>query len=136
MSTPQWVHLGTFTNNSFNAAATNLTIPSAFVLPANWVVHNTWLILTTAFVGGGVLGYNIEVGNLLLPAKYLPPQFVGVLPPSPIQPVSIAGIEGAGTTSPLLGTPLQITASCSAGTLNNATQGTCDIWMFISSLTN
>jgi hypothetical protein len=132
----QWIHLGNFTFQTFNSLGSSITMPTAYSLPANSIIHHTYLMLNQPFTGPGLLGYDISVGNLVIPSKYLGPLFVGAFPPSPFQPVSQIGIEGAGSTSPYLGTQLEITANCTTGTLNLAVQGSCDVWIWVSSLTN
>lgn len=122
-----WIKVGTFTFANFSLSATLNTISTGYTIPADAPPMACYIRLNTAFVGGGIGTYKVSVGTSTLPAKYHADLNVHTIPPSPIQPQARIGIEVASTA-------LTLTATCSGDTLDNASAGEFDLFIYMTSL--
>lgn len=121
----QMVKVATKTFSDFSTAATTNSISSGYALPPRWAIRGGYVIATTTFSGGLLLSYTISCGISGNNTKYMTATNVFTGASLPVQPGS-AGIESL--TVP---TSITLTATCTGGQLNTATQGVVEIYLLL-----
>ena len=125
-ATPGWTKV-TKTYTDLSTAATTNTI-TLVALAAKQFVDKVVIKHSTAFSGGGLISYSLDVG-ITGTTGYFITAFDG------FQAVSdTAKSEGDIDYSTFGGTNATITANCAGANLDQATAGSVDVWLLISTL--
>ncbi len=100
---------------------------SAFTIPKKAIVHNAMMVPTTAFSGGAIATYTISLGMYTL-TDISAAQSVLTIPTSSL-------VASSFIASPISSTKgLTATAISGVGALDQATQGSVDIYVLVSNL--
>ena len=125
---PTWVHVATIGHAAFSAAATTKAV-NLFTLKAGQIIHGIKTKHSTAFSGGAISAYTISVGISGTAAKYAAAFDVHqAVSATAFQLTSDFVSESAGAD-----TQVTATATSTGANLSAATQGSVDIWAYISS---
>lgn len=119
----------TKTYADFSAGATTNSI-TLVALPAKRMVHGVVIKHSTAFSGGGITSYTVEVGVAANVAKYASAfDTFQAVSDTTGQTYMCFGLENFGASTNLLAT------ATASHNLNMATAGSVDIWLLTSNLT-
>jgi hypothetical protein len=122
----RWVKV-TKAYTDFSVAAPTSSI-TGYALPAGAVIHAVKIYPTTSFTGGGLTSYRIEVGVSGVLNKYASSFLVsGAVSGTNFQVTSVVGSENQ-----LASTPILFTATGTGANLDQATQGSVDIYILVS----
>lgn len=116
-----------YTDFATAAASNEITLG---VVPAKTVIHATVLKHGASFTGGTIASYTLKVGISGAPGKYLSPFDVFQAPGDTVGSVANDGFC-EDYANPVTVT---ITATATGDTLDNATAGTVDVWLYTSQL--
>lgn len=128
-ASPKWKKL-TLTEADFTAAAA-LESLTLMQLPAGAVIHTAKIKHSAAFTGGALSAFTLELGITGSLAKYASAFDVFSAPAATNDQVTTSGDEESHD----LATPILITARSTGGDVADATQGTVEIWLLVSSTT-
>lgn len=126
---PKWTkYTKTYSDLSSVSDSTTQTL---FSLPAKGVIHAVIIKHSTSFAGGGLSGYAVAVGD---PSDYY--RFAGNFDVFQAATDTTAQTTHVGAIPEDFGSAaaIYITATCTGGVLNAATQGSVDIWVLTSVL--
>lgn len=127
-SLPKWTKI-TKTYSDFSIAALTNSI-EILSLPAKGVIHAVKLKHSTLFSGGTITTYTISIGIVGSLAKYITASNVKATVGDLVQYVSSTlGTEGNAAV-----TSIKATAISTLDNLDEATQGSVDIWILYSVL--
>lgn len=99
-------------------------------LPAETVIHAVVIKHSAAFGGGAIASYVLKVGTVATPGKFASPFDVFQAPGDTIGQVSTGGwCEDYANAY-----DVYITADSTGDTLDNATTGAVDVWLYTSNL--
>jgi len=131
-----WVTITLSYANFSTGSTTHIYTPST--LPAKTVVHAVVVRTTTAFSGGAIGAYNLDVGLASGSGTEWCSGYDVMAAPSG---TNFNFHPGSGATgvlpallNPVSGVNLAITANCTGANLNAATQGTVEVSLFLSRL--
>lgn len=119
----------TVSSSDFAVAGATATITMA-ALPAKRVLLAVCIKHSTAFSGGAIINYTLQVGNATSSSKYASAFTVISAPTSSNAQLS----SGAWCEDFVSPTNVTVTATATGGLLNAATQGTADIWLYTTDL--
>jgi hypothetical protein len=123
---PQWVKT-TLTFSSFSFAGSTNDV-QAYLLPAGGVIHAVKIKQSASFTGGTISAYTVSVGISGNFTKYASAFDVFQSPSNTTFQLSNSfGSENHGVT-----TSIRAQAISTGDTLNNATTGSVDIWLLVS----
>lgn len=115
--------------SDFAVAGATATITMA-ALPAKRVLLAVCIKHGTAFTGGALTGYTLQVGNASASSKYASAFSVITAPTSSNAQLS----SGAWCEDFVAPTNVTVTATATGGLLNAATQGTAEIWLYTTDM--
>ncbi len=128
---PIWVKVATLSFSDFSVVGNTKTIASGYSLPIKGIVMGTQIKATTAFSGGILLDYQIEIGDAIVGTN-------AYLNSTSVFTGSTQAYSGwnapVGYISFTTTTPITVTATSIGDTLNNATDGSLDIYLLIQIL--
>lgn len=123
---PQWVKVSkTYSDLAAAALSNSITL---LTLPAGGVVHAVKLKHSTAFAGGAIATYTVEVGPATDTDKYAPP--LDVFQAIGASVYELAGILGGESHTGT--TVIQLTARATGANLDQASAGAVDVWVLYS----
>lgn len=130
-SVPKWYKL-TVSESAFTAGAASESV-TLFSLPARGVIHGFYMKHSTAFSGGGIADYTLEIGISGDTVKYMTAfdVFQAVADTAAARSGPATALELEAHTA---ATNILLTARCASGNVSAATAGSVDIWVLVSKL--